>query len=166
MKQLIKCRMDESCAKPGIRRSAGWLFVTGLLFYAILIGSSCQKAPAKPSNIGANDVCFYCKTPIDDKEVQFAAEFVTNTGFVRKFDDISCLLANARKVGRKNIEAFFVMDYDSKTWFPAEQVQFVRSDKIRTPENGGIVAFQKEARAQQVASQFKAELLKFDDIMK
>ncbi len=135
-----------------------------LLLSLVLIGSGCGKTSVKPVDIGANDVCFYCKSPIID--VAYAGEFVTKTGFVRKFDDISCLVANARKVGKKNILAFYVIDVRSKTWFPAEQVQFVRSDKIGTPRNGGIVAFQDAAQAQQIASRYQGELVKFDDLVK
>jgi nitrous oxide reductase accessory protein NosL len=130
----------------------------------VLIGSGCGETPVKPVDISANDVCFYCKSPIID--VAYAAEFVTKTGFVRKFDDISCLVANARKVGKKNILAFYVMDVRSKTWFPAEQMQFVRSDKIGTPRNGGIVAFQDAAQAQQIATRYQGELAKFEDIVR
>ncbi len=137
-----------------------------MLLCAILISTACEKAPVKPANIGPNDVCFYCKSPIAQGEVAFAAEFVTKDGFVRKFDDIGCLVANARKVGRKNIIAFYAMDLVSRTWSPAEQLQFVRSHKIPTPRKGGIVAFRDPAMAKQTASRFQAELVNLDDILK
>lgn len=151
-----------SSARPIIE---GLRFVFGgLLFCSILIGAACEKAPVKPVNIGPNDVCFYCKSPIAD--VAFAAEFITKDGFVRKFDDFSCLIANAKKLGKKNIRAFYAMDVLSKTWSPVEQLQFVRSDKIRTPRSGGIVAFQDASKAKGVAARYQAELVRFDDIVK
>ena len=166
MNQLFQCnRRDERSVKP-IRDLEGLRFVLAGLLLLVFVSTACEKTPVKPVSIGSNDVCFYCKSPIDEKQIAFAAEFITKDGFVRKFDDIGCLIANARKVGKKNIVAFYAMDYDSKMLLPAEQVQFIRSDKIRTPKNGGIVAFQSAPRAQQVAAQFQAEMAKFDDIVK
>jgi nitrous oxide reductase accessory protein NosL len=165
MKQLFQShRSDESSVKP-ISKFEGLRFILGgVLFCAVLISCACEKTPVKPVNINENDICFYCKSPITD--VAFAAEFVTKDGFVRKFDDIGCFLAHAKKVGKKNIQAFYAMDLISRKWFPAEQLYFVRSDKIRTPRNGGIVAFQDASKAQQVATRFQAEVVKFDDILK
>lgn len=141
------------------------LTLSSLFFGAIFLLAACEKPPVKPSSINTNgDVCFYCKSPIAD--VRFAAEFVTNDGFVRKFDDIGCLIANARRVGKKNIQAFFAMDVQSKVWLPAEQAHFVRSDKLRTPQKGGIIAFQDLATAQNFASRYQAELVKLEDLVK
>ena len=169
MNQLSQCRRDRSSVKQ-IHEAAfprGLRFVFGgLLFCTILIGSACEKGPVKPVSIKPNDICFYCKSPLDEQTLAFAAEFITKDGFVRKFDDIGCLVANARKVGRKNIQSFYAMDIVSKTLLPAEQLQFVRSDKIRTPKNGGTVAFQDASRAKEVASRFQTQVLTLDDILK
>jgi nitrous oxide reductase accessory protein NosL len=139
------------------------LILSTLLACTFLILCGCEKAPVKPASISSNDVCFYCKSPITD--VGFAAEFVTSTGFVRKFDDLSCLVANAKKVGKKNIVAFYVMDVQSKTFFPVEQMQFVRSDKIRTPRNGRVVALQDASQAKAVAARYQGEIVKFADLL-
>jgi len=148
----------------------GRKLLTGiLLICALLIAAACERAPLKPAGIGPDDTCFYCKSPIssgsDNSQLVAAAEFITKTGFVRKFDDFGCLIANAKKVGKKNIEVFFAIDVESRTWFPAEQLHFIRSDKIRTPKNSGIIAFRDAARAQKVAAQYQAELVKLDDLI-
>lgn len=110
------------------------------------------------------DTCLYCKKPILEK--QFAAEFVTKDGFVRKFDDVACMLQHAKKLKRENIAAFFVADYDSNKWMKAEEAAFARSDRFKTPNDGGILTFSSKARAQSLATQFKAEVLSFDGLMK
>ena len=74
------------------------------LLCTLLSCGACEKAPVKPSNITSNDVCFHCKSPITD--VTFAAELVANNGFPRKFDDISCLIADAKKLGKKTYWPF------------------------------------------------------------
>jgi nitrous oxide reductase accessory protein NosL len=168
MNQLLLNRKRESSGALSVGRSlkpgSTELILCTLLACAMLIVCGCETTPVKPVNIGSNDACFYCKSPITD--VAFAAEFVTTTGFVRKFDDISCLIANARKVGRKNIVAFYAVDVQSKTFFPVEQLQFVRSDKLRTPRNGRIVALRDPAQAKAVAARYQGEILKFDDLLK
>jgi hypothetical protein len=139
-----------------------------IAFYGTLLSAlfivACSEAPPKPSTINPSDTCFYCKSPIAD--LKFAAEFVSKDGFVRKFDDFGCLIANARRVGKKNIKAFFVMDIRSSTWTPAEQASFIKSDKIMTPRNGGIMAFKDSAAAQEVAKKLNAETLKLEDLIK
>jgi len=167
MNQLLIYRMHESPEAPtGLQRLQSInVLLCALLACATMLVAGCGgDSAAKPVSITPNDVCFYCKSPIND--VAFAAEFITKTGFVRKFDDIGCLVANARKVGKKNILAFYAMDAQSKTFFPADQVQYVRSDKLRTPRNGGIVAIQDPVQAKNLAARYQGELVKFDDLVK
>jgi nitrous oxide reductase accessory protein NosL len=168
MNQLLLNRKPESSGAPTVERSlklkSTKLVSCTLFACTILILCGCERTPVKPVSISSNDACFYCKSPITD--VAYAAEFITTTGFVRKFDDISCLIANARKVGKKNILAFYVIDAQSKTFFPADQVQFVRSDKLRTPRNGKIVALRDPTQAKAVAARYQGEILTFDDLMK
>jgi len=165
MTKPLQCsKKCKSSTQPGFWFRGLRILFGGVLLGAVVFCGACEKAPVKPVDISANDVCFYCKSPIT--EVAFAGEFVTKSGFVRKFDDIGCLLADAKKVGKKNIQAFYFIDMVSKKWFPAEEVHFLRSDKIRTPRNGGIIAFQDASKAQQIASRYQAELVQFDDILK
>jgi len=165
MTQPLQCYERRKFSTwPGVRFKGLRILLGGVLLGAVVFCGACEKAPVKPVDIGANDVCFYCKSPIT--EVAFAGEFVTKSGFVRKFDDIGCLLADAKKVGKKNIQIFYFIDIVSKKWFPAEEVRFLRSDKIRTPRNGGIIAFQDASKAQQLAPRYQAELVQFDDILK
>jgi hypothetical protein len=140
-----------------------------LLLCAFLIIAACAKAPVKPSEFAENDICFQCKSPIGAKELPYAGEFITSSGFVRKFDDIGCLVANAKKVGKKNIEAFYAVDVRSRKLLPADQVQFVRCDKVPTPKNSGIIAFQDAAKADEYIAKIKAynpEKVKLEDLLR
>jgi nitrous oxide reductase accessory protein NosL len=145
-------------------------FVLGsLLFSALVITGACKEAPLKPVSIGPNDSCYYCKASFNlspnRKEEAYAAEMIAKDGFVRKFDDIGCLIANAKKVGLKNIKALYATDFPSRTWLPAEQLQFVRAN-IQTPRNGGIVAFKDAEMAQKFASKYSGELIQLADLIK
>ncbi len=129
----------------------------------MLAGCSETPAPAKPVDIAKDDACTRCKQPI--VEIQYAAEFITKDGFVRKFDDMGCMLEHARKVTPKRIAAFFAVDYDTKAWMPADEAFYVRSERFKTPNNGGILAFARQERAEALAKQYEAELLKFADLL-
>jgi copper chaperone NosL len=140
------------------------IFTAGLLLFATIFFCSCGQKPVQPVQIEANDICFHCKSPVSD--VAFSAEFITKDGEVRKFDDIGCLIASARKTGRNNIRVFFARDIMSRSWFPAEQLQFVRSATIPTPHKTGLIAFKDAAKARQIASRYQAELTRLEDMLK
>jgi copper chaperone NosL len=125
----------------------------------------CQKEPPKPVEIGKDELCTSCRGLIVEK--RYAAEFITKDGFVRKFDDISCMVQHAKtKVKKENIAAYFMVDFPTQQWVTAQEARYVRSDKFKTPKDGGILAFKDAAKAQALATQFQAELLGFDDLMK
>ena len=157
--------MDQlflSSAK-GSRKKRGGVVFGWFLACALCFVAGCEKAPVKPVDIKSTDTCFYCKAPIAD--VTFAAEFVTSNGFVRKFDDFSCLVANAKRVGKKNVVAYYAIDSQTKKMFPIEDVQLVRSNRLRTPQGSGVVAFKDAATADQFTSQYQAEKIKLDDLL-
>ena len=140
-----------------------WFLAVVLMGAALILGA-CQKPAAKPLEIAQNDLCFRCKAPIAEK--QYAAEFATKDGFVRKFDDISCMVDHAKgKVGVRNISAYFVADYGTKEWLKGEEATFVRSEKFKTPMNGGILAFKDKAKAQGLAKNYQAAVLTLNDLL-
>lgn len=150
------------CVKRSTQRSVFCFLILGSIIYV----AACGKTEVKPSEFAANDVCFGCKTPISPKEISYAAEFITSNGFVRKFDDFSCMAANAKKVGRKNIVAIYAVDAGTQKLFPIEQLQLLRSDKFVSPKRSGIIAFQDQAKADAAAAKYQAEKIKFDDLLK
>ena len=153
---------------PGLRlpKPKGQSLLMGaLLVLASLPMFGCQKAPLKPVDIAADELCTRCRGMITEK--RYAAEFITRDGFVRKFDDISCMVQHAKnKVKKENIEAYFTVDFPSQQWVTAQEAKYVRSDKFKTPKDGGILAFKDAARAQALASQYQAEMISFDELMK
>jgi copper chaperone NosL len=138
---------------------------TCLLAALVLVMLACGKEIVpKPLDITADDTCLFCKKPIVEK--RYAAEFVTKDGFVRKFDDIACMVQHANKVKKNNIAAFFATDYPSGTWINATDAVFLRSEGFKKQVAGGVLAYKDRSRAEGIAAQYKAELVKFDDILK
>jgi copper chaperone NosL len=138
-----------------------WTALT-LVAFALFM-AACQEPPAKPADIREQDACARCKMPISD--VRYAAELIDKAGALRKYDEIGCFVNDVKlKFPKRNFRASFVMDYDKKQWLKAEDAFFVRSEQIRTPMSGGIVAFSEKNRADAVASQFQGQVLKYEDL--
>jgi copper chaperone NosL len=134
---------------------------------ALLLGAlwlaGCGKPKFEPVEIAAEDMCAFCKMAISEKP--YAAEFLNRDGDVFKFDEIGCL-ANQLKTrqNRRDIAAFFVVDYDSREWVNAEQAYFVRSEEFKTPMSGRIVAFKDRSKADEAAAKYHGNLLGFGEL--
>ncbi len=147
-----------------MRERSRRLVIGGLLACAFIALSACQKVDPKPVDIANGDLCLRCKMAITEK--QYAAEFVTKDGFVRKFDDLGCMLQHAQGKGFKgNILAYFTVDYPSKQWMKAEEGNYVKSEKFQTPMNGGILAFKDKSAAEKLAANYQAQLLTFNQLL-
>jgi copper chaperone NosL len=171
--------MNNDCQRYGMRMHAAGLnpegilsslrkstVSLGVLLACMLIGlCSCQStAELKPLDIKPNDTCHFCKLAIE--QVQYAAEFITKDGFTRKFDDIDCMVKSAQKVKKTNVAAFYVMDYANKQWVKGEEASFVKSERIQTPMNSGIIAFKEKSTADSVASQYGGTVISLNDLIK
>ena len=141
------------------------LVLGALTVLACLSLGACKQAELKPLDIAENDTCFRCKSLIADKH--YAAELITKDGFVRKFDDIGCMIQHAKtKIGKSNILAYYVMDFPSQQWVKAEEAGFVKSDQFKTPKDGGILAFKERSKADALAAQYKMQATTFDELIK
>ncbi|MCI0613818.1 nitrous oxide reductase accessory protein NosL, partial [bacterium] len=109
------------------------------------------------------DMCSYCRMAISTK--QFAAELITSDEKVFKFDDSGCMLnfIDTKNSGRK-ITVLYVADFKSHEWIPAESAHYVSTDKVPTPMNGGLLAFQNTKDASDAASKYEGQLLNFEEL--
>jgi nitrous oxide reductase accessory protein NosL len=145
-------------------RRLNWNRPTLTLAVLFFLGACSSAAPPKPVEIAEGDTCTFCKKPIAD--MRFAAEFITKDGFVRKFDDIGCMIEHSKKGNRNAIAAFFTVDHDKKNWMKAEDMSYLRSKNLNTPGGSGIAAFADKSRTQALAAQFQGEAVGFEDLMK
>jgi nitrous oxide reductase accessory protein NosL len=56
------------------------------------------------------------------------------------------------------------MDFDERTWIKAEDAYYVRSSEVTTPMNGGTIAFQTQAKAQQAAEKYHGTVQRFSEV--
>jgi nitrous oxide reductase accessory protein NosL len=119
--------------------------------------------PVAPPEINyGHDFCDECNMIIGyDK---FAAATILANGDARKFDEVSNMLFYHLKHPDEQVRAWFVHDYASKVWIRGETAFYVQSAAIITPMNDGIVAFEKEAKAQEVAAAKNGEVFTFEEI--
>lgn len=134
------------------------------LVASLLLLVGCQQAALAPVDISAEDICASCKMAISEK--RYAAEFLTKDGEPVKFDDIACMARYVQTRQHKDtIATYFVVDFDSRQWVPAEAAHYVRSVDFQTPMRSGIVAYQDEAQAQAAVAVHHGTLLRFADLL-
>ena len=136
-----------------------WCLIVGVAVLA-----DCQKRAVEPVAIATEDMCSYCKMAISER--QYAAELIDRDGKPFKFDDIGCML-NFIKKGPPSVSAssFFVMDFDQRQWVKADSAYYVRSSELTTPMNGGIIAFNDLAKAQEAVGKYHGKLLHFKELL-
>ncbi|MEW6208958.1 MAG: nitrous oxide reductase accessory protein NosL [Acidobacteriota bacterium] len=130
---------------------------------SLLALSSCQKASFEPVAIAAEDMCSFCRMAISEK--QYAAEIILADGGAIKFDDLACLV-NYVEGKSLDIRAWYAMDHQSRQWIKAREAHFVRSEELKTPMGGQMIAFRDRTQAEAAASQYRGKLLTFDDLFR
>ena len=117
---------------------------TSYVFLILLFSLvSCRgDSEHKPADIYyGEDICERCKMIISESD--FAAQYISTKGMVRKFDDLGCMfhhLVDQEKLG-ENVFKVYVKDYVTKQWINGEKAFYVRSKDIKTPMGHGVVAF-------------------------
>ena len=88
------------------------------------------------------DACDHCRMTI--AEPKFAAQLVTRTGQIYRFDDPGCLASfvAAGRVATREVHGIWVNDYaHPEARVPGADALFVISERVRAPMNGGAAAF-------------------------
>lgn len=140
-------------------------FIIGCVVAMVIVLAQCQRRATEPVAIEANDMCSFCRMSISEK--RYAAELIDDEGEVFKFDDIGCM-ANFIKQKKNNatVQGTFVMDFDRREWLKAETAFYVRSSELRTPMNGGIVAFKDQSSAEAAIAKYHGTKLEFPEVTK
>lgn len=119
--------------------SISWNF---FLFFLSLLG--CSSSELKPVDIYPEDMCSQCRMAISQQA--FAAEIITQTEEVFKFDELGCLEKFKEKSPELKITAVFVKDYETKAWLPFERSVIVQTS-LQTPMGSGKIAFADSIQA-------------------
>jgi copper chaperone NosL len=114
-----------------------------------------------------SDACDHCRMTISDPA--FAAQIVTRTGKVYRFDDPACLarFMSAAHVASADVHSIWMNDHAApEDRVNARDAVFVVSDRIRAPMNGRMAAFGRRADAMAFQSSVGGQLRSWDDVLK
>jgi copper chaperone NosL len=124
--------------------------------------SSTADLDTPPEIRYGEDVCDRCGMIIN--EARYAASYVTNTGEVRRFDDIGGMFAYTQEMP-ENVNVYWVHDYDTEEWIKGNEAHYVAADTLRTPMGFHIVALSTLERAESLASESGGTVHTFDSLM-
>ena len=112
-----------------------------VLFVALVTAGCSAKADGPPAIQVDRTACVHCTMLVSDE--RFAAAYETAAGESRVFDDIGCLLEAARHEPQAETLRFWFHDALTSQWIRGEEAVFVKSDRIKTPMGGGILAYRE-----------------------
>jgi copper chaperone NosL len=113
------------------------------------------------------DACDHCRMTISDPK--FAAQLVTRTGKIYRFDDPACLASFVASgpVPERDTLGIWLNDYaHPESRVSSTDAVFVVSDQVRAPMNGGVAAFASREEAAVLQSSIGGRLADWADIMK
>jgi copper chaperone NosL len=126
------------------------IFIVALLFTALTACRSAVDLDSPPDIRYGEDVCDHCGMIIS--EARFAAGYITAEGETRRFDDIGNMVAYHLEMG-ENVAVFWVHDYETAVWLPADEATLAYVEGLITPMGSGLVAFaDPDAAAEAVAA--------------
>jgi copper chaperone NosL len=135
-----------------------------LVLFVTLVALGC--APPTPGVIHYDsDACDHCRMTISDPA--FAAQVVTGTGKVYRFDDPKCLVSfvAAGQVSPSAIHSIWINDHaHPETLVDATHAVFVVSERLRAPMNGGMAAFASRVDASTLQAVVGGDLRTWDAV--
>ena len=142
---------------PGSGRNG---YMTIALLVVML--AACNREPA-PIFWG-DDACHHCRMTL--MEQGFAAQRITRTGKVLKFDAIECLLADIQSSRLTDDENVFVSDRSlpGSPLFAAQSALYLSSERIQSPMGGGLAAFASRDSARAFQARLGGDLMTWEDL--
>jgi copper chaperone NosL len=135
---------------------------SALLVLLLASVSACSNNKVVPIKLNS-DNCDNCKMSIVDGK--FGAEVITQKGRDYKFDDIMCMIQYCKKNSETKMESYFVLDYSQdNVLIPADKAFFLSGGTIKTPMNGGIIAFSSENEAKLLQAKLGSNSVSWEEI--
>lgn len=133
-------------------------------FLILMLTISCATNEADPIKLNI-DGCEYCKMKIADGK--FGAELITVKGRIYKFDDMHCMVNYHKENASVKVQSFYIHDFNQmNVLIPAETAFYVQGGEINSPMHGNIIAVKTEDEAKNKATEFKASLISWNEIIK
>ena len=120
-----------------------------LVAFALLSTACSAKAVGPPQIVVDRTACSHCSMFVS--EPIYAAAYQAGGNDPRVFDDIGCMLDALRRETASPI-VIWLQDAGGAGWIAADQASVVASAQLRTPMNGGLLAYADAAAAEQAAA--------------
>lgn len=148
-------------------KSCGAAFAIAALAF---VTAGCSRAPrTDPPEIRyGEDLCARCNMIVSEERFAVSSRVDTaeESGIGLVFDDVVCLFAHERSHPEQTVRIRFVRDEPSRRWIDAGRAAYVRSDAIRSPMSGGVLAAEDDAQVEALATRFQGERMDFDALRK
>jgi copper chaperone NosL len=131
----------------------------------LLVIAACQRTGPVAIRYGS-DACEYCRMTIVDRG--FAAQLITRTGKVYRFDDPGCLRAFAMsgRIRDNEIHSVWVNDHDNPdSVMNVRAAFFVASEQIKAPMNGNLAAFGSRTSAEAAQKAWGGQIQTWDALV-
>lgn len=116
-------------------------YVLALLLLAGLAACG-DKTDTGPRTVHyGEEVCERCKMIISDK--RFAAQYITEKGESKKFDDIGCMIDDLKEAGERggSLLAVYIADFGTGEWLDAGKAFYLENGEFKSPMGYNIAAF-------------------------
>ena len=130
--------------------------LTVVLAFALLSAACSAQASGPPEIAVDRTVCSHCGMLIS--EPVYAAAYQAAGGKPRVFDDIGCMLDALRRETPFPADVW-LQNAVGGGWLTSREAVFVRSAQLRTPMNGGVLAYATAAAAGQAVAAHGGEVV-------
>ncbi len=120
-----------------------------IIVLALLAASCSANAAGHPEIVVDQTTCSHCGMLVS--EPAYAAAYHAPDKEPRVFDDIGCMLDAMRHETASPITVW-LQDAAGGGWLDADQAVFVTAPSIRTPMNGGVLAYADASAALNTAT--------------
>ena len=128
-----------------------------VLGLVMLLAAGCAaQADGPPEIVLDRSACSHCGMLIS--EARHAAALRAADGSTRVFDDIGCLRTAAGPAAAG--VRVWVHDGSDDSWIDGSDAIFVVSSEVRTPMEGGVLAFRRAADADRAASKYHGRIVR------
>ena len=135
---------------------------TSIVFVIGLIVAGCGTEANGPPRIRyGEETCDRCRMIISEK--RFAAAYRTESGTLRKFDDLGCAVLHPKEQG-ETIAQFWGYDYEETDWLDVQQAFLVHSSELLTPMGYGIAILSTAEKATALAAKVNGRIVQFDQL--
>lgn len=134
--------------------------VIALVIGSVMISCGSQDSGLPRIRYG-EETCDRCRMIISEK--RFAAAYRTDSGALRKFDDLGCAILYPKEQD-ETVAQLWGYDYEETNWLDVRQAFLVHSSELLTPMGYGIAVLSTAEQATALAAKINGRIVQFDQL--